>query len=286
MSSYQGLGRGLGSLIPTAVSTSATSDATGSKKEVLEISLDKITANPRQPRSKIDRHDLEDLMNSIKVHGILQPLLVTPVRNGYQLIAGERRFQAAKYLGLKTVPVIARPSEEVEKLELALIENIQREDLNAVDRARAYSQLIEEFSLTQDEVAKKIGQSRSQVANTLRFLHLPDDIKQAIMDGRISEGHAKALLGLPTPAEQLKYFQRVVAGKLTVRDTEQQVRQVTVRTHRRSLGGDPQVAEYEAKLAGVLGTKVKITKRKGRGAIRIEFYSDEELRALINKLTS
>lgn len=285
MTSYQGLGRGLGSLIPTSARAGALSDNTTSKKEVLEIPLDSITANPRQPRSKIERRDLEDLMNSIKAHGILQPLLVTPVRNGYQLIAGERRFQAAKYLGFKTVPAIARPSEEVEKLELALIENIQREDLNAIDRARAYSQLIDEFSLTQEEVARKIGQSRSQVANTLRFLHLPDEIKQAIMDGRISEGHAKALLGLSAPSEQLKYFQRIVAGKLTVRDVEQQIRQVTVRTHRRSLTGDPLVAEHEAKLAGALGTKVKISKRKGRGTIQIEFYSDEELQSLVNKLT-
>lgn len=285
MTTFKELGRGLGSLIPPRSTTTAGSSGQRSK-EVLDIPLDKITGNPRQPRSKIGRRELEDLVNSIKEHGIIQPLLVSPSRHGYELIAGERRFQAAKLLGLKTVPVIVRPSEEVEKLELALIENIQRENLNAIDRARAFHKLINDFGFSQDDIAKKIGQSRSQVANTIRLLNLPEEIKQAIIDGRITEGHAKALLSLATPEEQLAYLKKILIGGLTVREIEGQVHQVNVKAHRRFLKTDPQVAEYESRLASTLGTKVKITRRRGRGRIAIEFFSDEELDSIIRKIIS
>ncbi|MFA6198565.1 MAG: ParB/RepB/Spo0J family partition protein [Patescibacteria group bacterium] len=284
MSNFQGLGRGLGSLIPGAGNNSVS--VNGIKgKEVAEIPLEQIEANSRQPRAKIERHELEDLMNSIKEHGILQPVLVTPTKSGYQLIAGERRFQSAKILGMKTIPAIVRPVDELEKLELALIENVQRQDLNALDRARAYQQLVDEFGLTQEEVAKKIGFSRSQITNTLRLLTLPAEVQQAIAEHKITEGHAKALLALDSPAEQIAYLKKIVVNELSVRDVEMQVRQIQSRTKARRPSTDPEVAQHEQAIADVLGTKVKIRRRAGRGQLTIEFYSDEEYKALIDKLT-
>ncbi len=279
MSRYQGLGRGLGSLIPDR-----STDNKANRREIADIEITKIEVNPHQPRTKMKAGDLDDLISSIKEHGIIQPLLVSPVRGGYQLIAGERRFRAAQRLGFKTVPVIVRPSEEVEKLELALIENLQREDLNPLDRARAYQQLIDEFSLTQEEVAKKIGQSRSHVANALRLLNLPAEIKKAIIDNTISEGHAKALLSLSTGSEQISYLKRIIDGKLTVREIEQQVRRTTVRRHKRQIAKDPKIAAAEDSIMSVLGTKVNIRKRGAKGQITIDFFSEEELNSIVNKL--
>ena len=285
MSNFQGLGRGLGSLIPGA--GNGIMSANGIKgKEVIEIPLEKIEVNSRQPRAKIERHELEDLMNSIKEHGILQPVLVTQTKTGYQLIAGERRFQSAKLLDMKTIPAIVRAVDELEKLELALIENVQRQDLNALDRARAYHQLVEEFGLTQEEVAKKIGFSRSQITNTLRLLTLPAEVLQAIAERKITEGHAKALLALDSPAEQIAYLKKIVVNELSVRDVEMQVRQIQSRTKSRRPATDPILAQHEQALGDALGTKVKIRRRAGRGQVTIEFYSDEEYNTLIDKLTT
>jgi len=283
MSKYQGLGRGLNALIPS------NDDSIGStkgrkKKEITDLSLGSINANPRQPRSKMDRKELEDLVNSIKEHGVIQPILVTQVKNGYQLIAGQRRYQAAKILGLKEIPVIIRPANDQEQLELAIIENVQREDLNPIDRANAFQQLIDEFNFSQEQVAKKIGQSRSQITNTLRLLNLPNEVKRAIIEDKISEGHAKVLLSLPSQADVLRHFNRVLANSLTVRETEKQVRKVPVKAHQRKVSTDPNINSLEERLSKELGTKVKITKHGKKGRIIIEFYSEEELYSITKKL--
>ncbi len=284
MTKYQGLGRGLGSLIPSQDENASTGIKSGNK-EIMEVAINSIEANPHQPRTSIEETNLDDLVNSIRVHGIIQPLLVSPTKDGYQLIAGERRFRAAKILGLKTIPAIVRRSDEVEKLELAIIENMQREDLNPLERANAYHRLIEEFSYTQDEVARKLGQSRSQVANGLRLLQLPEEVKKAIINNKITEGHAKALLSLSTGKEQLQFLEKIISNELTVRDVESQVRKVKVKSHQRKKGQNYDVIKKEDLLTEALRTKVKITKRGGKGKITIEFYSDEELNSLINKLT-
>ncbi|MDP3964945.1 MAG: ParB/RepB/Spo0J family partition protein [bacterium] len=284
MSRYQGLGRGLGALIPTGSSDTARRSETN--QSIHEIPISKISANPKQPRRNIDPGELKRLIDSIKKHGVLQPVVVTPTGNGYQLIAGERRYQASKLLGLKTMPAVVRAAEELEQLELALVENIQREDLNAIDRGLAYQRLTEEFQLTQEGVAEKVGQSRSQVANTLRLLQLPEEIKNAIIKNTISEGHAKALLSLGSEQEQLRLFKEIVSKKLTTRQTEQFAQKVNVKAHRRSPSLDPALAEQRDHLSQKLGTKVEIAQRKGRGRITIEFYSAEELRQLLDTLTN
>ncbi|MDD5567035.1 MAG: ParB/RepB/Spo0J family partition protein [Patescibacteria group bacterium] len=284
MNKLQGLGRGLNALIPERADKAVSTRPIMGKKEVVDIPLEEISANPRQPRSKMDRHDLEDLVNSIKAHGIIQPVLVSPSKNGYQLIAGERRYQASKMLGLKTIPALIRTLRDNEKLEIALIENLQRENLNPLDRARAFQQLIDEFGLTQEEVSRKVGQSRSQITNTLRLLNLPQEVKEAIIGNTISEGHAKALLSLSSAEEQLKYLKRIIVHGLTVRQTEGQIRSVSVKAHRRKIGPEPEIRNLEEKLAGKLGTKVKITKQGSGGKIVIEYYSEEELRSLTKRL--
>ncbi|MBU0706957.1 ParB/RepB/Spo0J family partition protein [Patescibacteria group bacterium] len=283
MSKYQGLGRGLNALIPP--NTDSESPTRGKKrKEIVDLPINSIYANPRQPRSKMDRKELEDLVNSIKEHGVIQPILVAQAKNGYQLIAGQRRHQAAKILNLNEIPAIVRPANDQEQLELAIIENVQREDLNPIDRANAYQQLIDDFSFSQEQVAKKIGQSRSQVTNTLRLLHLPNEVKRAIIENKISEGHAKVLLSLPSQTEVLRHFNRVLANNLTVRETEKQVRKVSVKAHRRKISTDPNITSLEDGLSKELGTKVKISKRGKKGNITIEFYSEEELYSIVKKL--
>ena len=201
------LGRGLSSLIPPkGVSISATQEA-GSKdsgERISEVSVDQIKANPHQPRQQFDRESLEDLINSIKVHGILQPLVVVKVQGGYELIAGERRLRAAKTLELSRVPVVVRTASEQEKLELALVENVQRQNLNPIEKASGYQLLVDEFSLTQEEVSKKVGQSRAAVANTLRLLSLPATIQNAISEGELTEGHAKVLLSVSSDRDREK----------------------------------------------------------------------------------
>lgn len=286
------LGRGLGALIPTGGATPIpkkvveeitreTLAETGEK--VLHLPIEQIEPNPVQPRKLFSHQEMEELINSIRQHGIIQPLIVTKIgENKYQLIAGERRLRAAKFLELKTVPAIIRSVKENEKLELSLIENIQRKDLNPMERARAYQRLIDEFNLTQEEVAKRIGKARATIANTLRLLNLPPEVQQAIEEEKITEGHAKALLSLDDPEKQKNLLKRILGVGLTVRETERQVAghrvKVTI--------FDPVLIEKERKLAEILGTKVKIEKKKKGGKIIIEFYSQEELDNLINKLTN
>ncbi len=284
-----GLGRGLGALIPPKLaptipfsgSSMAPNDAMGER--VLSIAVGAIAPNPRQPRQTFDHAQLEELITSVQEHGILQPLIVTDVGNGrYELIAGERRLRAATIAGLATVPVIVRAADDLHKLELALIENIQRQDLNPIEEAHAYQQLMETFGCTQEDIAKKVGKSRPQVANTIRLLQLPDNIQRSLMEGKISGSNARTLLSLGTEAERQTLFVQMLAGSFTVRETES-----FIPHPRRARTIDPNVSAAESQLRERLHNPVRITrKQNGSGDISIRFSSDEEFADLLRQLTS
>ena len=280
-----GLGKGLSSLIPPKVDKnifSKDSRVLPGEDMIVHVPIEKIKANPLQPRTDFDHESLEDLTNSIKEHGILQPLILTEVDGGYQVIAGERRLRAASLLDQKAVPAIIREAKDQEKLELALVENIQRKDLNPIEEAFAYQRLIDEFNLTQEEVAKKVGKNRSVVANTLRLLSLPTEIQKALINGKINYSTARVIVGLP-PTERLKFFEKVLKQDLTVRAVEGQARKVAVKRHFRTTK-DRNLSALEEKLQAALGTKVTVKKSGQSGQIVIEFYSNEELNSIIAKI--
>ncbi|MCX6785402.1 MAG: ParB/RepB/Spo0J family partition protein [Candidatus Komeilibacteria bacterium] len=289
-----GLGRGLSSLIPQKLNiTGIESDFSGLPQTVAqdlgervkEIELGKIAVNPHQPRENFDHGDLEDLVNSIKKHGILQPLIAVDLSGGqYQLVAGERRLRAAQILELKTVPCLVRKAQEQEQLELALIENLQRSDLNCLEEARAYKKLMEEFNLTQEEVGIRVGKKRPTIANALRLLDLPQEIQTALKEGRITGSHAKVILSAETEAERLKLFHQIVKLNLTVNQSAGEVRRVRVKGHERIISKDLETAEQEDGLRLALGTRVSITKKGTGGTIAIDFYSTEELSGIIGKI--
>ncbi|KKW28542.1 MAG: ParB-like protein partition protein [Parcubacteria group bacterium GW2011_GWB1_52_7] len=269
-------------------------------ESIFWIERSRIDPNPYQPRREFDEAALKDLADSIRTHGMLQPILVSRVEAEtprgmevkYQLIAGERRLRAAGIAGMEQVPVIIKkePTDRM-KLELALIENVQREDLNAIDRAKAFRQLMDDFKLMQREVAERVGKSREMVANTMRLLSLPVDMQQAIAEGKMTEGHARAILMVgDNPELQRQMFNDVMSGKLTVREAENEARRLTGREvrPRKRLGspGDVETRNWQSKLQELLGTKVLVQKIGDRGKIVIEFYSDEELRAIIDKVLS
>ncbi len=246
----------------------------------LEVAIGLIRPNPRQPREHFSHSALEELIASIQEHGIIQPLVVTKTSDGfYELVAGERRLRAAKLAGLETVPVIVRTATEQQKLEFALIENIQRQDLSPIEEAKAYQMLIGEYDLTQEEVAKRVGKSRAFIANTLRLLKLPVEAQDAVSDGRITASNARTLAGLASPEEQKKWLGKMLREGMTSREAE---RKVTVK--KRVALDDPQITADEESLREALGTKVKIEKRAGKGMIAIGFYSDEEYRTLVKRL--
>lgn len=286
MSTHKSLGRGLGSLIPSkTLDKKLYGDEAilSTKEKVVEIEVGRIKPNPHQPRQAFDQFTLADLVASIKTHGIISPLIVSETKEGYQLISGERRLRAAKLLGLKKVPVIIRGVSEQEKLELALTENVQRKDLNPIEKAIGYQKLIDEFNLTQEEIAKKVGLNRASIANTLRLLTLPTEIQRSLAEERLTEGHAKVILGVKNKDEQLKIFKEILRHNLSVRLTEGLARKVTVRKYQRSLK-DPVLQEKENRLQEVLGTKVVINKLGRGGRIVVEYYSEEELNEIIRKI--
>lgn len=251
----------------------------------LEIPLAKIVPNPHQPRLHFDPEKLDELAESIKEHGILQPLVVSQVGEYYELIAGERRLQAAKKIGLLTVPVVVRDVTEQQKLELAIIENIQRHNLNPIEEAKSYLRLVDEFGLGQEAVAQKMGKSRSGVANTLRLLSLPVEIQRAVAEGKISEGHAKALLAIENPEKQRAVFDLIIKEELTVRETEMKVRAISVKPHLRGTAMlNPEIIQRAEHLTQVLGTKVKIAPAGKGGKIIIEYYAPEDLDGLLKRL--
>lgn len=250
-----------------------------------EVAITSIEANPQQPRRHFDHGQMDDLIASVKEHGIIQPLLVTKKPDGkYFLIAGERRLRAATLAGITKVPVVVRDATEQQRLELALIENIQRQDLNAIEEAKAYEELQRSFGLTQDEIAKKVGKSRSQISNTIRLLQLPEVMQQALMEGALSASNARTLLALESDKERERLFEAMIAGRFTVREAEEKVSLGRARPRRLP---DSNVRAAEEQIRSYLQCKVKIRRaEKGDGEIRLRFYSDEELQALLDKLHS
>lgn len=275
----RGLGKGLGALIPaTEVSGPGMS----------EVAVDLIVPNPMQPRQALDAEALQELADSIHEHGLIQPLIVTSIQDPtsdaqYQIIVGERRWEAAKIAGLTRVPVIVKEATPQEMLELALVENIQRADLNPLEEAAAYRQLMDDFGLTQEQVAEKVGKSRVTVANSVRLLRLPDEVKRALAEGQISEGHARSLLALNKKrADQLKVLEAIVKRGLNVRQTEEMVRRVAVgiQPKRRGEPPSPETEALENEFRNALGTKVRLFRSKKGGKLVIQFYSEEELEAI------
>jgi len=257
-------------------------------KSIIEVPTDRISPNPYQPRGSFNEEKLQELANSIKKHGILQPLVVSQQKGGqYELIAGERRLEASKIAGLEKVPVIIKEATSADKLEMALIENIQRHNLNPIEEARAYEQLKNDFGLTQNEIAERVGKSRSAVANALRLLGLPIEIQRALIEGKISEGHAKTILAIDNPEKQRALFNLILRDNLSVRQTERKTREVFVTSHRRKMRPvDPVIKAREEQLEEQLATKVRIKGTLNNGQIVIDFYSKEEFDGVFNKLTS
>jgi len=299
-----GLGRGLGSLIPKKENTKINYEdddvkigpnfsvsQVPTREVVSDIDINCIEANPYQPRTDFDEDKLQELVESIKEHGIIQPLIVTKLEDTnnegkqlYQLVAGERRLKAAKMLSMFKVPAIVREMSDIRKLELALIENIQRANLNFLEEAESYERLMNEFNLTQEEIAKKVGKSRSSIANILRLNKLPSDIKKILKDDRITFGHAKLILSLESPDKQRKLLKKILDDELSVSLTSDEAKKITVKTHTRILSKDPNILSLEDRLQKHLNTKVKINDKNGKGNISIEYYSKEDLTSVLEKI--
>ena len=270
----RGLGRGLDLLF---------SDNAVNENNITELKLTEIEPNRNQPRKQFDEAALQELADSISQYGLLQPITVRPMSNlSYQIVAGERRWRASRLAGLETVPVIIREMSDIECMEIAMIENLQREDLNPVEEALGYKQLLESFDMTQEQVAQAVGKSRSAVANSLRLLALGEDILSLLQDGKITSGHARALLAIEDIAERENAAQLAVNGA-TVRDIEKLSSKRTAATKKQ---GQVPVFYKEAELALTeqLGNKVKVSGTNGKGSVTIEFYSDDELKYIVNKL--
>jgi len=280
MTRRRGLGKGLDALIP--------SDELERRTGVQEVPIDGIHPNPRQPRTQIDPEALRELAESIREHGILQPLIVSPepFGGGYALVAGARRLEAARLVGLESVPVVVRRTDDRLRLEIALIENLQRADLNPLEAAEGYRQLAEDFGLSHDEVAGRVGKSRTTITNTLRLLRLTTAARQALTEGAISEGHARALLSLPSAQAQSAVLQTLLNRGLNVRQTEELVRRLA--GERKAPSGrrsrPPEESDLEGQLRQVLGTRVTLIRGRRGGRLIIHFYSDEELNALVDQI--
>ncbi len=279
MSKKRGLGRGLGALIQT----SETSEGTG----LQTVPLSRIKPNPHQPRSVMDEEKLAELAASIKEHGLIQPLIVTQSGDGYTLIAGERRWRASQLAKLKEAPVVIKEATPQAMLELAIIENIQRADLNPLEEAYAYQQLMDEFDLTQEDVARRVGKGRSTVANLVRLLNLPQNIQQAVSDGRISGAHARALLPLPTPEAQTGAMNQIIRLNLSVRQTESLVKKLLTAEKpkpkpKKTLPAE--LAALQTQFEQSLGTNVNIQKSGKGGKVVIHYYSDEELQNIYDAI--
>ena len=273
------LGRGLASLIPQRHTNEAA---------IVEVAVARVAPNPYQPRRRMDDGRLEELASSIREHGVLQPILVMETIDGYQLVAGERRLRAARLAGLDRVPALVRHLADKDQLEIALVENVQRADLDPIDEATAYRQLVNEFGLTQEAVADRVGKSRAAVANTMRLLDLHADVQAAIAEGRLTEGHGRAIGGLPIDG-QAHVINTIVDQGLSVRQTEELVRRLreprapkAVATPTQRL--DPDLERVEEDLRERLGTKVSLSRSRKGGRIVIEYYSDEELGRLYERL--
>ncbi len=271
------LGRGLATLIPQRA---------GPDSAVVEVPLAHVSPNPYQPRRHMDDLGLQELADSIREHGVLQPILVTETLNGYQLIAGERRVRASRIAGLERIPALVRQLADRDQLEVALVENVQRADLDPIEEALAYRQLMDEFGLTQELVSARVGKARATIANTLRLLDLHADVQGAIVDGRITEGHGRALAGLPLEA-QAQVLKTVAGQGLSVRQAEELVRRLREPKPAPAAAAprlDPDLERVESHLRERLGTKVSLSRSRVGGRIVIEYYSDDELNRLYEHL--
>ena len=288
MNKNRGLGKGLGALIPELEEEYL--DA----QQIVDINL--ISPNPYQPRKEFSDEKLNELAESIRIHGVIQPLLVREYQGKYQLIAGERRLRASKLVGLTEVPIVIRDMSDQVMMEVALVENLQREDLNPIEEAEAYRRLMEEFKITQDEIAKRVGRSRPAIANTLRLLNLPSEIQSDLAKGTLTMGHARPLLSLKTAEEQLRSWQTIQNDQLTVRQTEEMIKQMinptnvsreTKKSNKKldfKASRDPNLLQLEEELQLSLATKVIIKPDKLGGKIEINYYSDEDFERLCERL--
>lgn len=282
------LGKGLGALIPGT-------DELLTKSAVSEIQISKISLNPYQPRIGIDDEKFQELVNSVRVHGILQPILVRVKSDGnYELVAGERRLRAATVAGLPSIPAVVREFSNEQSLEAALIENIQREDISPFDSAKAYKRLSDEFGLSQEEISFALGKSRSSIANTIRLLNLPDVILSYLKNGQLSEGHCRAILSISDEKIQLSLAELIVNDGLSVREAEKMSKDITAGQEQDEIKIvsretitkeiDPNILDFQSRLRERFGTKVNIIKKKDKGKIELEFFSDEEFERILNLL--
>jgi len=280
----KGLGKGLGALIPGVEKEDRN---TGTDVEIRRISF-----NPYQPRESMNDEKFQDLVNSVRVHGVLQPIVIRVKSEGeYELVAGERRLRAATAAGLSRIPAVIRQLTNEQSLEVALIENIQREDINAIDAAIAYKRLVDEFGLSQEDIAFGLGKSRSTVANTLRLLNLPDVLHKDLKSGRLSEGHARAILSVEGEEEQIECARRIMDAGLSVREAERLSREWSTGNSSKKRSNvsretsrateDPNTLEVESRLREIYGTKVNLVKNKDRGRIEIEFYTEDDLERIL-----
>jgi ParB family chromosome partitioning protein len=276
----RGLGRGLGALIPPA---------SASRHGLRDVLVDAIRPNPWQPRTHFDDQELRELADSIREHGVLQPVLVSQQPDGtFQLITGERRWRAVQLAGIATLPAIVKEATPQASLELALVENIQRRDLNPLEEAHAFRQLLDEHGLTQEQLAQRVGKSRVKITNTLRLLHLPGVVRAALLDGSITEGHARAILMATGETSRLRLLERVLAEHLSVRDTEALAREMNAARAREAAPprGDPDVERLEEAFRQALGTRVRLVKGRRGGRLVITFYSDDELQGLYEAIVN
>lgn len=277
---------GLGKYGVDAIFSELKEDSEGT-----ELNLDQLSPNPFQPRSDFDQEKLDELAQSIKEHGIIQPIVVRHVEDKYQIVAGERRWRAAQIAGLEKVPVVVKEIDDASMMQMALIENVQREDLNPMEEALAYKRLMDEFELKQDEVASRVGKSRSAVANSVRLLNLPDEVQNLVSQGNISSGHARALLGLASKDMVIKLAERIVSKGLSVRQVEEIIKDMhrlssnTTTTVTRT-SKDPNITDLEDSIQKILGTKVKMVGSYDKGKIEINYYSSEDLDRLIELIRS
>ena len=287
MSKKFGLGKGLNALIPEDTILDKTIEKSKDTKDndSMLVNINLIKSNDEQPRKSFDDEKIMELAESIKSNGIIQPLILRKDKNEYIIVAGERRWRAAKSIGVKEVPAIVMELTDKQVLEISLIENIQREDLNSIEEAVAYKKLIDDFNLTQEELSKRIGKSRVAITNTLRLLNLSEDVQQYLIEGVISEGHGRALLGITDSKKQCELAQSVIDDKLSVRELELLIRKIKTDTRKpktkSSNEGNPYYKDVMYKLENYFGTKVNITNKNNKGKIEIEYYSEEDLQRIL-----
>ena len=294
LSKKKGLGRGIGAMLGSDQVDEILEGKLPKNAEVVEIPLSDIAPNPNQPRETFDEAALQGLAASIQANGILQPIVVQKKGKKYNIIAGERRFRAAKISGLNQIPAIVRDVTDLENISLALIENIQREGLNAIEEAKAYKALMETFNLKQQELAERVGKDRATIANTIRLLDLPQEVQQAVVDREFSHGHARTILSLKTNSERMRAFEYCLSNQLSVRQLEQAVKEkawlesdkgASKNSIKKSKAKDAQIKVLESELQQSLGTKVQISHNKGKGKIEIYFYDLDDFDRIKELLT-